>query len=620
MGSLNQDKNKRTFAPSKEKTGLIKDSLQTQYIAKSIRKNSMQNAKKADLLLKSVITKQKQILNESAGVKKTADVLRLVINRTKSSGIDDDEQYPFVDTHQKSIDSYLNECIQGFLNAENNKKYKVKKKKFACDAAYESKLNELNIFDDEHGVQFEHKNIDNISNNIYGKKSLKNSTLSYADKDKKVTEEAKLSRNIFLKQFNRNFKLAAMGGLSLSGVVVANIPTSALVSEERVLQNLNMQMNTITEKNNSTSYMQTARLEKIDTLTSLFKKLGIDDIEAEHFVKTNSLAKFLLYTKPDYNITAKVNENKELLNLKAIVSTSSTNAIWLSIERNEQGKLVAHKDIVAHTIESEVRSGSIEQENFFLSMENSGVEESIIKQMVDIFASNINFHHDIKKGDKFRLVFERRINQGEFVGNGRIIAAEIINKKGTHQAIWYPKENDYYTFGGEALKRSFLQAPLEISRVTSGFGSRYHPVHGYHHEHAGIDFSAPIGTHVFSSADGVVSFVGTQRGYGRIVIIEHGKGISTRYAHLSGFSQIQVGQKVNQGDLIAFVGQSGTATGPHLHYEYRVDEVAKNPLLVLGESLRTLAGIDKQKFMDYTAQTMQQVQALRAFDITNKVL
>jgi murein DD-endopeptidase MepM/ murein hydrolase activator NlpD len=618
MGSPNQDKNKLTLVPNKEKTELKQVISKRQYIAKSIRKSDVRNFKKTDSLLNSVIMKQRKILNEclSTSAKKTSNVLKLVINRSKSSSSNECENYPFSDTHQKNIDSYLNQCMQGFLNAENVKKQKLSKKP---PTSFDLKQKNKNIF----GVVDVNYNAvlhDSVSACVnVDEAPLKISHKDYVE-SKQKNISTKLKQRVVLNQFSRNFKLALAGGLSISGVVVANIPTSALVSEERVLQGLNMQMNALTEKNNSTTYMQTARLEKTDTLTSLFKKLGIDDIQAEHFVKTNALAKFLLHSKPDYNIVAEVNENKELLNLKAIISNSASNAIWLNIERNAQGKLIATKDIVAHTIESEVRSGTIDQENFFLSMEQSGVEENIIKQMIDIFSSNINFHHDVKKGDKFRLVFERRINQGEFVGNGRIIAAEIINKKGTHQAIWYPKENDYYTFGGETLKRSFLQTPLEVSRVTSGFGDRYHPIHGYHHQHTGLDFAAPIGTHVFSSANGVVSFVGTQRGYGRIVIIDHGKGISTRYAHLSAFSQIQVGQKVSQGDLIAFVGQSGAATGPHLHYEYRVDDVPKNPLLVLGESLRTLADIDKQDFMSYTAQTMQQIQALRTFDINNKVL
>jgi murein DD-endopeptidase MepM/ murein hydrolase activator NlpD len=443
------------------------------------------------------------------------------------------------------------------------------------------------------------------------KKDIEDSTIIL----KKIAERNKLSPYTSAKA-----KLALTAGLSLSGVVaVANIPTSALVSQERVVENLNIQLNILTEKSIKQSYMQTAHLDKSDSLSTLFKKLGIDDIKAENFIKNNTLAKFLLQTKPQYSITAEVNENKELLSLKAIIHSTQSNAVWIQINRDDTGELVSSKKIVPHIIETEVRSGSIDDADFFTSMNKADVEDGVIKQMIDIFSSTVNFHHDIKKGDKFRLVFERYVNQNEFVGHGRIIAAEIVNKKGVHQAIWYPKESQYYTFNGDALKRSFLQAPLEVSRVTSAFGNRHHPIHGYSHKHTGVDFAAPNGTHVFSSADGIVDFVGTQNGYGKIIIIKHNKGISTYYAHLSGFNSLRLGQIVKQGDLIGFVGMTGSATGPHLHYEYRIDNAPQNPLAVISEGIQTLADTEKQDFIDYTKSIMQQVQALRDFDLNNQL-
>ncbi len=443
------------------------------------------------------------------------------------------------------------------------------------------------------------------------KKDIEESTIIL----RRITERNKLNPYISAKA-----KLVLTAGLSLSGVVaVANIPTSVLVSQERVVENLNIQLNILTEKNTKQSYMQTAHLDKSDSLSTLFKKLGIDDIKAESFVKNNPLAKFLLQTKSQYSITAEINENKELLSLKAIIHNTQSNAVWLKINRNEAGELTSAKEIVPHVIETEVRSGSIDDANFFTSMDKAGVSDSVIKQMLDIFSSTINFHHDIKKGDKFRFVFERFVNQNEFIGHGRIIAAEIVNKKGVHQAIWYPQEKQYYTFGGEALKRSFLKAPLEVSRVTSAFGNRHHPIHGYSHKHTGVDFAAPIGTHVFASADGIVDFIGTQNGYGKIIIIKHHNGISTYYAHLSGFSELKLGQVVKQGELIGLVGMTGSATGPHLHYEYRVDNSPQNPLTLISDGMQILVGAEKQDFTDYTRTIMQQVQALRDFDLSNQL-
>jgi len=465
-----------------------------------------------------------------------------------------------------------------------------------------------------------------LNSNISNKKPAKISTIKTIELIKQdVKESAELLKksiinNRLFSYSSKKVKVAITFGISVTGVAaVANIPTSVIVSQERIAENLNIQLNVLTEKNSNQSYMQIAHLEKQDTLSSLFQKLGIDDIQAENFVKNNPLAKFLLETRPEYKITAQINENKELLSLKAIIHSTASNAIWLNISRDENGKLTANKSIIPHSKEIEVSSGTINNLNFFNALQNEGIDDDIIKKTVDIFSSTINFHYDFKKGDKFRLVYERNINENEVVGYGRIIAAEIVNSKGTHQAIWYPEQEQYYTFDADALKRSFIKSPLEVSHVTSSFGMRHHPVHGYSRQHTGIDLAAPIGTSVYASADGVVDFVGTQSGYGKIVIIKHDKNISTYYAHLSEFNGIKPGDSVKQGDKIADSGESGVTKGPHLHYEYRIHNIPQNPLLVLGEEFRPLNVQEKQKFFKYTSNVMTQIQALREFDINNRI-
>jgi murein DD-endopeptidase MepM/ murein hydrolase activator NlpD len=616
MGSKSDKKQKIIISPKQNKIKKDNNKSGVIVVSKKVVDKSTISKASAEVVvnLKTISTNQKlatnsvekqpnsiSLVNEVAHTSSSANALQLPITQNNSNNSTDNILSSSIGT-KSMVDYVLRQRMSDFLRAEVNRKnqksktFSIKKDKKQANEQKSSIIVQQITKQDK---------IEEI------KKDIEESTIIL----KKIAERNKVNPYT-----SARAKLALTAGLSLSGVVaVANIPTSAIVSQERVVENLNIQLNILTEKNTKQSYMQTAHLDKSDSLSTLFKKLGIDDIKAENFVKNNTLAKFLLLTKPQYSITAEVNENKELLSLKAIIHSTQANAVWLKIERNQAGELTSSKEIVSHVIETEVRSGSIDDADFFSSMDKAGVEDSVTKQMIDIFSSTVNFHHDIKKGDKFRLVFERLVNQNEFIGHGRIIAAEIVNKKGVHQAIWYPKESQYYTFGGEALKRSFLQAPLEVSRVTSAFGNRHHPIHGYSHKHTGVDFAAPSGTNVFSSADGIVDFVGTQSGYGKIIIIKHGKGVSTYYAHLSGFNSLKLGQVVRQGDLIGFVGMTGSATGPHLHYEYRVDNSPQNPLSIISEGLQTLAGADKQDFVDYTRGIMKQVQALRDFDLNNQL-
>ncbi len=418
---------------------------------------------------------------------------------------------------------------------------------------------------------------------------------------------------------SKKFKLTIALAASMTGALaVANIPTSIIVSNERIIENLNVQLNVLTEKNLNQTYMQVAYLGKQDTLSSLLKKLDIDDISAENFIRNNSLAKFLLQTRESNKVIAQINENKELISLKSIVHSTDVNSTWVEISKDKSGSFSANKFIAPNTRETEVISDTVSNNNFVYSLQNKNIDNKIIQQVLNIFSGTINFYYDTKTGDKFRVVYEKITNQNEFVSYGKVLAVEIINSKGAHQAIWYPENQEYYNFSGESLKRSVIKAPLENLEITSNFGYRHHPISGYSHKHTGVDFAAPKGTNVFASSGGIVEFVGVQRGYGNIVILNHGKGINTYYAHLSGFGNIALGQKIDQGEVIGFVGSTGSSTGNHLHYEYRIAGQPTNPLDVIGDEINPLNIQEKGKFFAYTKNIMQQIQAMREFNINNK--
>jgi murein DD-endopeptidase MepM/ murein hydrolase activator NlpD len=209
-------------------------------------------------------------------------------------------------------------------------------------------------------------------------------------------------------------------------------------------------------------------------------------------------------------------------------------------------------------------------------------------QLADIFGGDIDFHRDLRKGDRFSVVYESLTLNGRTVRAGRVLAAEFVNHGKVHRAVWFPgsdaegkKSGGWYAPDGKNLRKAFLRSPLEFSRVSSGFGMRMHPFLQSWRAHKGLDYAAPTGTRVRSVGDGVVDFAGRNGGYGNMVVVRHQGQYSTLYAHLSGFARgLRKGMRVAQGETIGMVGQTGWATGPHLHYEFRIGSEARNPLTI----------------------------------------
>jgi murein DD-endopeptidase MepM/ murein hydrolase activator NlpD len=275
--------------------------------------------------------------------------------------------------------------------------------------------------------------------------------------------------------------------------------------------------------------------------------------------------------------------------------------------RNVEGTWQVSEELKPLTTTSRYASGTI-RSSLFAATDESNVPESVAVQLAELFSGDIDFHRQLRKGDRFSIVYEALTADGEPVpwnqGAGRILAAEFLNAGRLVQAFWFPSSADeggeYYDAEGRARKRAFLASPLEFSRVTSGFALRLHPILKQWREHRGIDYAAPTGTSVRVVADGVVSFAGVQQGYGNVVEVTHTKERSTLYAHLSRID-VQVGQRVNQASNIGAVGSTGMSTGPHLHFEFRVAGVHQDPELITKQTggLPLEAG-DLARFVDHT--------------------
>ena len=232
----------------------------------------------------------------------------------------------------------------------------------------------------------------------------------------------------------------------------------------------------------------------------------------------------------------------------------------------------------------QMKSGVINS-SLFAATDSAGVPDNVTIQIVDIFASDIDFHRDLRKGDRFTVVYESLHNDGELARAGRILAVEFVNQGTSHKAVYFHVDNGnsgYYAPDGKNLRKTFLQSPIEFSRISSGFSSaRFHPVLQTWRAHKGVDYAAPTGTRVKATANGTVAFSGWQNGYGNVVILQHQGQYSTAYGHLSAFAKgLKKGQRISQNDVIGYVGASGMATGPHLHYEFRVSGIQRDPLRV----------------------------------------
>ncbi len=243
--------------------------------------------------------------------------------------------------------------------------------------------------------------------------------------------------------------------------------------------------------------------------------------------------------------------------------------------------------------------------SLFADGQRAGVPAKVLAQLADIFAYDIDFAHEIKPGDSFALVYNERLADDSVIGADRVLAAEFNANGKTYQAVYYTNDKGrgaYYRPDGRGLRKAFLRSPVEYARISSHFNPhRKHPVLNKIRAHKGVDYAAPTGTPIKTTADGKIAFQGWKSGYGRCVIVEHGRGYSTLYGHLSRFHRnLKVGKSVAQGQVIGYIGQSGLATGPHLHYEFRVNGVHKNPLTV---ALPNSPAIDKANLQAFYLQT-----------------
>lgn len=324
-----------------------------------------------------------------------------------------------------------------------------------------------------------------------------------------------------------------------------------------------------------------------DTADSMLRRLGINDPMAAQFLRTDRESRRLIDGRAGKMLQARTASDGTLLELVARfpaleAARQASHFTRLTVSR-QQGQLDSRIETAPLVPQVRLGSGTI-RTSLWAATDDARLPDAIAAQLIDIFSGDIDFHRELRKGDTFSVVFEAPTADGQPIswssGAGRVVAAEFVNNCKSVHAVWFPTGTNgkgaYFGMDGQNRRRSFLASPLEFSRITSGFAMRFHPIMQSWRAHNGVDYGAPTGTAVRAVGDGVVEFSGRQGGYGNVVQLQHHSGKSTLYAHLSRID-VREGQRVEQGQRIGAVGATGWATGPHLHFEFRINGQFQDP-------------------------------------------
>jgi murein DD-endopeptidase MepM/ murein hydrolase activator NlpD len=363
--------------------------------------------------------------------------------------------------------------------------------------------------------------------------------------------------------------------VALSGTVSADPQAQRYVSQERVLRG--------------------------DTVAALFDRLGVSDPKSIEFLKRDDKGRMIFrQLVPGRMIQAERGEDGELLALRYFMNPTT----MLEVTRAPDG-LRTRQRAVSEAPRLVYKSATI-RSSLFAATDSAGIPDAIAMQIARVFATDIDFHTDLRTGDRFSVVYEMIYDSGELVAPGRIVAAEFVNAGRSYEAVLFRDDegsDGYYSLDGTNRAKAFLRSPVEFSRVSSGFGARFHPIFRNWRAHTGVDFAAPKGTRVLATADGRVLSMGMRGGYGNAVEIRHGGSITTLYGHLSAFARgIRPGARVRQGEAIGYVGMTGYATGPHLHYEFKIAGTHQDPLRVALPKADPVPARLKAQFLQVASQ------------------
>jgi len=359
---------------------------------------------------------------------------------------------------------------------------------------------------------------------------------------------------------------------------------------------------------------QTVRIASGETLGSVFADLDLPATVLHRVLEVPEANQLASRLQVGSELAFDIGPEGELRGLR--FDQDESRRIHLAVKAGGVEREVIERPVETRTV---VAGGEI-RSSLFADGAKVGLSTTVMSEMVKALQFDIDFGQDLREGDRFQIVYEERWREGERLRDGGVVAVNFINQGRTFTAVRFEQEgaSEYFDLQGRPLRRSFMRTPIEFARLTSGFGARRHPVLNRMRMHNGVDYAAPVGTPIFSAGDGRVSFAGWQNGYGRTVVVDHGNGITTLYAHMSRMGGYRVGQRVRQGTTIGYVGMSGLATGPHLHYEFRVRGSHKDPLKVTLPKPEPLVGPALAQFRRTTAPVLAQLQRIDGVQLASR--
>jgi murein DD-endopeptidase MepM/ murein hydrolase activator NlpD len=351
-----------------------------------------------------------------------------------------------------------------------------------------------------------------------------------------------------------------------------------------------------------------------ETAESLLRRLGVNDPRAAAFIRSDETARRMLQGRGKM-LQARTADDGSLLELVARYPAETSELAKTHFSRMTVSRVGSGWNVKVEQarLEAQIRmSSGVIRSSLFAATDEARLPDAVALQIAEIFATDIDFHRELRKGDTFSVVYEALSADGEPVswneGTGRVLAAEFVNNRRPHHALLFEgaanERPAYYGLDGMSRRRAFLASPMEFSRVTSGFASRFHPILRTWRKHLGVDYAAPIGTPVRSVGDGIVDFAGWQNGYGKVIEIRHSNERTTLYAHLNDMA-VRKGERVSQGQHIGAVGVTGWTTGPHLHFEFRVAGEHQDPLILAKASEQQQLDPNARASFAQRAQTLQ---------------
>ena len=351
------------------------------------------------------------------------------------------------------------------------------------------------------------------------------------------------------------------------------------------------------------------KVGKGDTISGMFQKAGLPArtaIAVANAAKAREGGKAFNRIYPGESLQFLIEDNK-LAKARHIHNRLKSTEITRTDGGYQLEKLERKPDIELRYAEAVINN------SMFLAGARAGLSNRTIMSMASIFGWDIDFAMDIKKGDRFNVLYEEKYLDGEKMGVGEIVAAEFTSRGKTFTALRYTDQDgstSYYTPDGRSMRKAFLRTPVDFARISSRFNlKRKHPVLNRIRAHKGVDYAAATGTPIKAAGDGKIIFRGRKGGYGKVVILQHGNGIRTLYAHMNNFRRNQKkGGKVKQGQVIGYIGTTGMSTGPHLHYEFQVNGVHRNPLKVKLPDAAPIAKAERKRFAEFASIVLTQLR------------